>query len=58
MSAQAQAMEAAAHEAAKELKTLPPEHVRTVAEWWERNFGSPAHGHKRLGRALPQIHPP
>jgi hypothetical protein len=36
--------------AAEELKTLPPEQVKIVADWWAKHYMSA--GHKRLGRLL------
>jgi hypothetical protein len=36
--------------AAEELKTLPPEEVKIVADWWAKHYMSA--GHKRLGRLL------
>lgn len=40
----------AAAVAAEELKTLPAEHVKVVADWWAKHYMSA--GHKRLGRLL------
>ena len=36
--------------AAEELKTLPAEQVKIVADWWAKHYMSA--GHKRLGRLL------
>ena len=36
--------------AAEELKKLPPDQVKVVAEWWAKHYMSA--GHKRLGRLL------
>ena len=36
--------------AAEELKTLPQEQVKIVADWWAKHYMSA--GHKRLGRLL------
>ena len=36
--------------AAEELKKLPAEHVKVVADWWAKHYMSA--GHKRLGRLL------
>jgi hypothetical protein len=36
--------------AAEELKKLPPEQVKVVADWWAKYYMSA--GHKRLGRLL------
>lgn len=43
----------AARIAAEELKTLPAEHVKLVADWWAKHYMSA--GHKRLGRLLVAI---
>lgn len=43
----------AAAVAAVELKTLPPEQVKVVADWWARHYMKA--GHKRLGRLLVAI---
>jgi len=44
------AMDAAAEDAAKELKKLDKAHVATVAVWLKANFGKA--GYKRLCRQL------
>jgi hypothetical protein len=36
--------------AAEELKKLPAEQVKVVADWWAKHYMSA--GHKRLGRLL------
>ena len=36
--------------AAEELKKLPQEPVKVVADWWAKHYMSA--GHKRLGRLL------
>ena len=36
--------------AAEELKKLPKEQVKVVADWWAKHYMSA--GHKRLGRLL------
>ena len=36
--------------AAEELKKLPQEQVKVVADWWAKHYMSA--GHKRLGRLL------
>lgn len=43
-------MDAAAIEATKQLKAIPKEHVKPVAEWMKANFGKA--GYKRLSKAL------
>jgi len=40
----------AAKIAAEELKKLPPDQVKIVADWWAKYYMSA--GHKRLGRLL------
>ena len=40
----------AAAVAAEELKKLPPDQVKVVADWWAKYYMSA--GHKRLGRLL------
>jgi hypothetical protein len=40
----------AAAVAAEELKKLPPNEVKVVADWWAKHYMSA--GHKRLGRLL------
>jgi len=40
----------AAAVAAEELKKLPPDQVKVVADWWAKHYMSA--GHKRLGRLL------
>ena len=36
--------------AAEELKKLPPDQVKVVADWWAKYYMTA--GHKRLGRLL------
>ncbi len=43
----------AAAVAAEELKKLPAEQVKVVADWWAKHYMSA--GHKRLGRLLVAI---
>jgi hypothetical protein len=43
----------AAAVAAEELKQLPSEQVKIVADWWAKHYMSA--GHKRLGRLLVAI---
>jgi len=43
----------AAAVAAEELKKLPPDQVKVVADWWAKHYMSA--GHKRLGRLLVAI---
>jgi len=43
----------AAAVAAEELKKLPAEHVKVVADWWAKYYMTA--GHKRLGRLLVSI---
>ena len=43
----------AAAVAAEELKKLPAEQVKVVADWWAKYYMSA--GHKRLGRLLVAI---
>jgi len=40
----------AAAVAAEELKKLPTDQVKVVADWWAKHYMSA--GHKRLGRLL------
>jgi len=40
----------AAAVAAEELRKLPPDQVKVVADWWAKHYMSA--GHKRLGRLL------
>jgi hypothetical protein len=40
----------AAAVAAEELKKLPPDQVKVVADWWAKYYMTA--GHKRLGRLL------
>ena len=46
-------MDAAAEEAAEDLKTLDPAAVETIAAWWLKWYLTA--GHKRLGRLLVKI---
>ena len=43
----------AAAVAAEELKTLPTEQVKVVADWWAKHYMKA--GHKRLGRLMVAI---
>jgi hypothetical protein len=43
----------AAAVAAEELKKLPQDQVKVVADWWAKHYMSA--GHKRLGRLLVAI---
>jgi len=53
MAVDMKAFDDAASVAAEELKKLPPEHVKVVADWWAKYYLTA--GHKRLGRLLVAI---
>jgi hypothetical protein len=44
------AMDTAADEADKELRSLPAQSVTEVANWWQKHYLKA--GHKRLGQKL------
>ncbi|HUO42998.1 MAG TPA: hypothetical protein VMU35_08475 [Methylomirabilota bacterium] len=50
MAVDTKAFDEAALVAAEELKKLPAEQVKVVADWWAKYYMTA--GHKRLGRLL------
>ena len=50
MAADTKSFDEAAAVAAEELKKLPAEQVKVVADWWAKYYMTA--GHKRLGRLL------
>ena len=53
MAVDTKSFDAAAAVAAEELKKLPTEQVKVVADWWAKYYLTA--GHKRLGRLLVAI---
>ncbi|HKM78888.1 MAG TPA: hypothetical protein VJZ03_07400 [Candidatus Bathyarchaeia archaeon] len=53
MAVDTKAFDEAAAVAAEELKKLPAEQVKVVADWWAKYYLTA--GHKRLGRLLVAI---
>ncbi len=53
MAVDTKAFDEAAAVAAEELKKLPVEQVKVVADWWAKYYLTA--GHKRLGRLLVAI---
>jgi len=53
MTVDTKAFDEAAAVAAEELKKLPAEQVKVVADWWAKYYLTA--GHKRLGRLLVAI---
>lgn len=53
MAVDTKAFDDAAAVAAEELKKLPAEQVKVVADWWAKYYLTA--GHKRLGRLLVAI---
>jgi len=53
MTVDTKSFDAAAAVAAEELKKLPAEQVKVVADWWAKYYLTA--GHKRLGRLLVAI---
>jgi len=43
-------MDEAANQAEEEIKQIPKENLKIVADWWRKWYGTA--GHKRLGRLL------
>jgi len=53
MAVDTKSFDEAAAVAAEELKKLPPEQVKIIADWWAKYYLTA--GHKRLGRLLVAI---
>ena len=43
-------MDEAAEAAAEQLKEVPEEHIKSIANWWKKNYMKA--GHKRLAKTL------